>query len=308
MANLKHLRNRISSIKSTQKITRAMKMVAAAKVKRSENATKATRPFTKALADMFSKLMAAHAQFEKTETKYEENINNYPELLKEREIKTVGLLVITSNKGLAGAYNANVVRNTLKKIEEYHEQGISCRLFVAGMKGLAPLKRKEKALGFEIVKTYVGFPQEVTFSMAQIVAEDLADDYVDKKIDKVEIITTTFKNMMSYSVQSWQLLPVVEPEAEESEVVHEIDPLMEFEPNIDTILQTIMPMYFTNIIYQAFREATASELASRMMAMSAASNNAEEMISKLTIEYNKARQYAITQELTEIVGGANALG
>ena len=307
MANLKHLRNRISSIKSTQKITRAMKMVAAAKVKRSENATKATRPFTKALADMFAKLMAAHAQFEKTETKYAENINNYPELLKEREIKTVGLLVISSNKGLAGAYNANIVRATLKKIQEYKEQGIHCRLFVAGMKGLAPLRRKEKSLDFEIVKTYVGFPQEVTFSMSQIVAEDLADDYVDQKIDKVEIITTTFRNMMSYSVQSWQLLPVIEPEETESEIVHEIDPLMEFEPDIDTILQTIMPMYFTNLIYQAFREATASELASRMMAMSAASNNAEEMISKLTIEYNKARQYAITQELTEIVGGASAL-
>lgn len=307
MANLKHLRNRISSIKSTQKITRAMKMVAAAKVKRSENATKATRPFTKALAEMFSKLMIAHAEFEQPETKYEGNINNYSELLKEREIKTVGLLVISSNKGLAGAYSTNIVRHTLQKIEEYKKQGIACRLFVAGMKGVASLKRKAKAYDFEIVKTYVGFPQEVTFSMAQLVAEDLADDYVKQKIDKVEIVTTTFKNMMSYSVQNWQLLPVVKPEEQESEITHEIDPLMEFEPDINTILQTIMPMYFTNLIYQAFREATASELASRMMAMSAASNNAEEMINKLTVEYNKARQYAITQELTEIVGGAGAL-
>ncbi len=305
MANLKDLRNRISSIKNTQKITRAMKMVAAAKVKRSENATKATRPFTNALKDMFKKLIAAHADYDTTHIKYEDNINNYQALLEEREVKTVGILVLTSNKGLAGAYNANLVRLTLQKIQEYNEKGIKCRVFVVGMKGIAALKRKSASLDFEIVKSYTKFPQEVTFSMSQVVAEDLADEYVEKTIDKVEIVTTTFRNMMSYSVESWQLLPVEVPEMEEHE--HHIDPLMEFEPDADAVLQEIMPMYISNLIYQAFLEATASELASRMMAMSAATNNAEDMITRLTIDYNKVRQFAITQELIEIVSGASGL-
>ena len=154
--------------------------------------------------------------------------------------------------------------------------------------------------------------------MAQAVAEDLAEEYVNEKIDEVEIVTTAFKNMMSYSVQSWQILPVLKPkdisnmikEIEQDEEVSTEDEslaLMEFEPNIDTILQTVAPMYVSNLIYQAFLEATASELASRMMAMSAASENAQEMIARLTLDYNKARQYAITQELTELIGGANAL-
>jgi len=308
MANLKDLRNRIASIKNTQKITRAMKMVAAAKVKRCENATKCSRPFTQALTEMFQKLVAGRAAFDTSSAVYNDNINNYPELLQVREIKTVGILLITSNKGLAGAYNANLVRLTLQKIREYKGQGLECRLFVVGMKGVAALRRKAKSIGFEIVKTYTRFPQEVTFAMSQVVAEDLANEYVGNTIDKVEIITTTFRNMMSYSVNSWQLLPVLPPEMpQEHHAGAHIDPLMEFEPSADSILQTIMPMYISNLIYQAFLEATASELASRMMAMSAATNNADEMITKLTIDYNKVRQFAITQELIEIVGGAGAL-
>lgn len=305
MANLKDLRNRISSIKNTQKITRAMKMVAAAKVKRCENATKATRPFTMGIFDMFKKLIAAHADFDTTPHRFKKSINNYPALLQERPIDSVGMLVITSNKGLAGAYNANIIRQTLKLIEEYKQKGIKTRVFVVGLKGVAALKRRAKALDFEIVQTYTKFPQEITFEMAQVVAEDLADDYVAKNIDKVEIITTQFKNMMSYSVQNWQILPVEHPQMQEDD--SHIDPMMEFEPSVDVILQTIMPMYFSNLIYQAFLEATASELAARMMAMSSASNNAEEMIRKLTIDYNKVRQFAITQEILEVVSGADAL-
>ncbi len=306
MANLKDLRNRISSIKNTQKITRAMKMVAAAKVKRCENATKASRPFTKGLAQVFSKLMAANVDYDHSVSNFAENINNYPALLEEREIKTVGMLVITSSKGLAGAYNANIIRLTLSKVQKYAEKGIKTRLYIVGLKGVAVLKKRAETFGFEIAKTYIRFPQDITFAMSQVVAEDLADEYVEHKIDKVEIITTQFKNMMSYSVQSWQILPVVHQEDSLSNDNH-IDPLMEFEPNADAILQTIMPMYISNIIYQAFLEATASELASRMMAMSAATNNAEEMITNLTIDYNKVRQFAITQEIIEVVSGASGL-
>jgi len=305
MANLKGLRERINSIKSTQKITKAMKMVAAAKVKRSETATKASRPFTQGLYELFQKLMSATDGIDFETKKYENSINNYPALLAKREIKTVGLLVLTSNKGLAGAYNANLIRKTLAKIQEYNSSGIKTLLFVVGTKGVASLERKKNSYGFEIAKVYTKFPQEITFSMSQIVAEDLADAYVEQKIDKVEIITTMFKNMMSYSVTSFGLLPLDVEKPNYEDGIPE--PLMEFEPDADALLQTLTPMYFSNIIYQAFLEATASELASRMMAMSAATDNAETMLNNLTVEYNKARQFAITQELIEIVGGAGAL-
>ena len=144
---------------------------------------------------------------------------------------------------------------------------------------------------------------EPTALGSNIIAEDIAEDFVNGKIDKIDIITTHFNNMMSYNVVDWQILPVKIKKAE----THEIDPIMEFEPNAHAVLQQVVPMYITNSIYQALLEANASELASRMTAMSAASNNAEEMINTLTIDYNKARQWAITQELVEIVSGAAAI-
>ena len=305
MTNLKGLRVRINSIKSTQKITKAMKMVASAKVKRSENATKAGRPFTLALLELFQRLMKAVEGCDLKSKTYDSSINNYSALLAKREIKTVGLLVLTSNKGLAGAYNSNLVKKTIARIKEYNEQGIKTRLFVVGSKGVNSLERKRKLLDFEIVKAYTKFPQEVGYSDSQVVAEDLADEYVNQRIDKVEIITTLFKNMMSYSVTDVGLLPLEVEKVNYEDGIPE--PLMEFEPDADALLQVLTPMYFSNLIYHAFLEATASELASRTMAMSAASDNAEAMINNLTVEYNKARQFAITQELIEIVGGAGAL-
>ena len=136
-----------------------------------------------------------------------------------------------------------------------------------------------------------------------MVADDIADDFVNCVIDKFDIITTHFNNMMSYNVVSWDVLPLKVEQAESQE----LDPVMEFEPSANVVLQNLVPMYITNSIYQALLEANASELASRMTAMSAASNNAEEMITTLTIDYNKARQAAITQELVEIVSGAQGV-
>ena len=141
MTNLKDIKNRIQSVQSTQKITRAMKMVAAAKVKKAENTVKASRPFTTELTSMFKKLLASVGTYSAQSLKIKSAIDNYPELLQVREIKTVGLLVITSNKGLAGAYNANVVRKTLQTIKDYKEQGIKTILFVVGQKGISTLRR-----------------------------------------------------------------------------------------------------------------------------------------------------------------------
>ena len=307
MTNLKDIKNRIKSVESTKKITRAMKMVAAAKVKKAENTVKASRPFTAELNNMFKKLLNSVGSYSSSSLKIKAAIDNYPELLQVREVKTVGLLVITSNKGLAGAYNANIVRKTISRIEEYKEQGINTILFVVGQKGISSLKRKCAQLNTRIEKTYLNVANNPSGEGAKMVVEDMAEYFVSKQIDKIEIITTRFKNMMSYFVEEWEVLPLKKPE-EIQEKLHDnvIDQLMEFEPDMHHILQKVVPMYITNIIYQALLEAQASELASRMTAMSAATTNAEKMIQNLSVEYNKSRQFAITQEIIEVVSGSNS--
>lgn len=307
MANLKDIKTRILSVQNTKKITRAMKMVAAAKVKRAETSVKSARPFAEELMVIFRRMLSAvNGEYSLENLHVKKAIDNYAVLLEKREIKSVGLVVMTSNKGLAGAYNANIIRRTLSMVDEYNEKGIAVKLFVVGQKGISGLKRKIANKNCEILKTYLSVANNVTSTGALLIAEDLADYFVDNKIDKIEVLTTRFKNMMSYSVQNWEVLPL-SPEIEENDGKGGIDPLMLFEPNVHGILQSLVPMFITNIIYQALLEAQASELASRMTAMSAASNNAEEMIRLLSIDYNKARQWAITQELVEIVSGANAL-
>lgn len=307
MANLKDIKTRILSVQNTKKITRAMKMVAAAKVKRAETTVKSARPFAEELMVIFRRMLSAvNGEYSLENLHVKKAIDNYAVLLEKREIKSVGLVVMTSNKGLAGAYNANIIRRTLSMVDEYNEKGIAVKLFVVGQKGISGLKRKIANKNCEILKTYLSVANNVTSTGALLIAEDLADYFVDNKIDKIEVLTTRFKNMMSYSVQNWEVLPL-SPEIEENDGKGGIDPLMLFEPNVHGILQSLVPMFITNIIYQALLEAQASELASRMTAMSAASNNAEEMIRLLSIDYNKARQWAITQELVEIVSGANVL-
>lgn len=307
MTNLKDIKNRIQSVQSTQKITRAMKMVAAAKVKKAENTVKASRPFTAELSSMFKKLLASVGTYSSQSLKIKSAIDNYPELLQVREIKTVGLLVITSNKGLAGAYNANVVRKALQTIKEYETQGIKTVIYIVGQKGISILKRKCKDLNCEISKTYLSIANEPTGEGAKIVIEDIAEDFVSQKIDKIEVITTRFKNMMSYFVENWTILPLKGLNDDHERITDNIiEPLMEFTPDMHNILQKIVPMYMTNILYQSLLEAQASELASRMTAMSAATTNAEKMIKELSVQYNKTRQFAITQEIIEVVSGANA--
>lgn len=301
MPNLKDIKSRITSVQNTKKITKAMKMVAAAKVKKAENTVKAARPFSDELLFLFRKMIATVGEYSTNGLKVERALDNYPALLTRREVKTEGLLVITSNKGLAGAYNANIIKTALKRVKENSEKGIKTVIFPVGQKAVSGFRHKSG--DFELRDGYLGIANEPTATGANLVAEDIAEDFVSGKIDKIDIITTHFNNMMSYNIVDWEVLPIEINKAE----AHELDPVMEFEPSVHGVLQQLVPMYITNSIFQALLEANASELASRMTAMSAASNNAEEMISTLSIDYNKARQAAITQELVEIVGGASAI-
>lgn len=307
MANLKDIKNRIQSVESTKKITRAMKMVAAAKVKRAESTVKMSRPFTEELNKMFRKLLASVGTYSDTTLKIKSAIDNYPALLQSRELKTAGILVITSNKGLAGAYNANIIKKTVLTIKDYNEQGIKTILFIVGQKGIGTLKRRCKNLDCEIAKTYVAIANNPSGEGAHAIVSDIAEYYVNQKIDKIEIITTRFKNMMSYFIENWEVLPL-QTQEDIHERLHDniAEPLMEFIPDMHNILQKVVPMYIANIIFQALLEAQASELASRMTAMSAATSNAEKMLKTLSTEYNKTRQFAITQEIIEVVSGANA--
>jgi F-type H+-transporting ATPase subunit gamma len=301
MANLKDIKNRITSVQNTKKITKAMKMVAAAKVKKAENTVKAARPFSDELVQLCRKMAATVGEFTTTGLKVERGLDNYPALLTKREVKTEGILVITSNKGLAGAYNANIIKAALARVKSNSANGIKSVIYPVGQKAISSLKHKSGE--FVLKDGYISVANEPTATGANLIAEDIAEDFVSGNIDKIEIITTHFNNMMSYNIVNWEVLPVKVVKAEE----HELDPIMEYEPSASGVLQQLVPMYITNSIYQALLEANASELASRMTAMSAASNNAEEMINTLTIDYNKARQWAITQELVEIVSGAAAI-
>ncbi|MDD3150491.1 MAG: ATP synthase F1 subunit gamma [Candidatus Gastranaerophilales bacterium] len=308
MPNLRDIKARIKSIQNTQKITQAMKLVAAAKVKKAENAVKAARPFTEEIINVFKRALMIAPPIEHVDLHFKHALDNYPELLDVRPIKSAGLLVITSDKGLAGSYNANVVRKTQHIIEKNSQNNIATKLFIVGTKGVSALRmflRGNNNYDAQIVKTYTKLSAIPTVGSAHVISEDLAECFVSKHIDEVEIITTKFKSMLSYQAESWQILPVVMDKKQTDEKKQHAQML--FEPNVETVLKKAVPLYISNNVYQAMLEASASELAARMSAMSSATNNASDMINNLTIIYNKARQAAITQEISEVVSGANAL-
>ncbi len=302
MPNLKDIKRRIKSVENTQKITRAMKMVAAAKVKKAEAMLKASKPYSLELLSIMKRLMSTNLYIEGTDKKFNKAIDNYPELLKERELKTVGILVVTSDKGLAGAYNANVVRKTMARVKELELSGIAVKLFIVGNKGYQALKR---TVGDKIANFYTKLPAVPTPGASAVITEDMAESFVNREIDKIEIITTYFKSSLSYEVQVWQLLPMMF--SAEKEEKTGVEPEMLFEPDMESVLQKVVPLYISNRVFYAIIQSVTSEQAARMQAMSSATNNARDMIKLLTIDYNKARQASITQELLEVVNGAEAL-
>lgn len=324
MPSLRETKDRIQSVKNTQKITRAMKMVAAAKVKKAENAVKLSRPFSIELLKTFVEIYSAIEDKNFEAVKSANPLDNYPVLLKARPIKTLGLVIISSNKGLAGAYTSNLLRFAEEEIKKANKENINVEVFLVGQKAEAGLKTLLGQYKFEIKEVYTGVLDDINASSAKIVASDLAEEYVNKRIDKIELITTRYINMMKYKVEAWMLLPVITENSEAIRTFSKEEFNKEnninykaffddenknfkaqiFEPNQKVLLQKIVPMYITNTIFQAILEAQASELASRMTAMSAATNNATDIINMLTIEYNKARQNAITQEITEVISGS----
>ncbi|MBI5174437.1 MAG: ATP synthase F1 subunit gamma [Candidatus Obscuribacter sp.] len=293
MANLKAIRQRIKSVQSTQKITRAMRLVAAAKVRRAQMRVQAARPFTQAVVRVLREVVAEVSPVD---------LQGLPLLHKHAQIKKVALIVLSSDRGLCGGYNTTVFREVINRITELQSQGKEVGLILVGLKA-ASFFRSFKV---EKLKSYTLLPAIPTVEEAKLIAGYAADLYTEGKVDAVEIIGTDFISLLRSQVVVTKYLPVELPEAMDRPTT--LSPLRLFEPSINDVMEDeLLPKYVENVVFQALLEAAASELAARMNAMTNASNNARDLISSLTLVYNKARQAAITQELLEIVGGAEAL-
>src|SRR3954454_23929476 len=300
MASQRDVKNRIGSIKNIEKITRAMEMVAAARLRRAEQRIAALRPYASAIRRMTRQ--AAEAA---------ENIPNLPILEEHDSIETVGLLLVTGDRGLAGAFNSQIIRAGLRAAAEHEGEGRFLQWYASGRRGVSTLRfRKRDPAG-----AYVGFTDRPQYANAREIAEDLITAYVDGDVDRVEIFYNGYVSPLTQKVRRETLLPlqqatVLEEDEENGEQQSEGSghhALVEYEPDPEEILKRLVPDYVEISIYRALLESTASEHGARMTAMRNASENAGELIDDLTLEMNRARQAEITQEIMEVVAGAEAL-
>jgi F-type H+-transporting ATPase subunit gamma len=314
MANLKEIRDRISSVKNTRKITEAMRLVAAAKVRRAQEQVLNTRPFADRLAQVLHGLQG-RLKFEDVDL----------EMLKQREVKTVCLLVISGDRGLCGGYNASIIRRAEIRAKELSAAGLSYKMVIIGRKAIQYFQRRD----YPIEQTFAGLDQVPNATEAGKVADAVLSLFLAQSVDRVELIYTKFVSLVASRPVIQTLLPM-DPqglEAEDDEIFRlttrggqltvertevtnsqkELPRDMIFEQDPVQILEALLPLYLNNQVLRALQESAASELAARMTAMNNASENAKDLIRGLTLTYNKARQAAITQELLEVVGGAEAL-
>ena len=284
MPNLKAIRNRIASVKGTQKITRAMKMVAAAKLRRAQENMFALRPY----ADNVMEVLADVAALTEAE--------DHP-LLARRDPDKVMLVVLTSDRGLCGGFNSSINRATELYVKDNSDEHESISLAVIGRKGLDYFGRREIDVRHEIRGVF----EDLDWDKASDVARTIIHEYTEGDLDAVYLVYNEFKSVISQKVVVEPLLPIVPAEAEEGRVE------FIYEPSKVALLDTLLPMYVEVEVYRALLESVASEFGARMTAMDNATKNAAEMIDSLTLQYNKARQAAITKEMLEVVTGAEAL-
>jgi F-type H+-transporting ATPase subunit gamma len=314
MPNLKAIRDRIQSVKNTKKITEAMRLVAAAKVRRAQEQVMSTRPFADALAQVLYNLQSRLAFADA----------NLP-LFEQREPKTVALLVVSGDRGLCGGYNTNVIRRAEQRAKELKSQGIEVQFVLVGRKATQYFERR----AMNVAASYVSLNQIPTADEAAEIADALVSLFISEAVDRVELIYTRFVSLISSQPVIQTLFPLTTQglELKDDEIfrvltrggkfqverekvtttVSNFPQDMIFEQDPAQILTALLPLYNTNQLLRALQESAASELAARMTAMSNASDNAGQLIGTLTLSYNKARQAAITQELLEVVAGANAL-
>ena len=302
-ASQRDVKQRIDSVKNIRKITRAMEMVAAARLRRAEQRIAALRPYAGAIRRMTRQAAEAAGS----------EISKLPILSQHENENRVAILLVTGDRGLAGAFNSQILRAGLRAATEHEGEGSEVVFYASGRRGVSSLGFR----GREVAGGYTGFTDRPSYADARHIAEDLVSAYVDDKIDRVEIFYNGYISPLVQEVRRETLLPLQEAtilEAEEDDGDDDRDgdgsghhALVEYEPEAEEILQRLVPDYVEISIYRALLESTASEHGARMTAMRNASQNAGEVIDDLTLEMNRARQAEITQEIMEVVAGAEAL-
>jgi F-type H+-transporting ATPase subunit gamma len=299
MASQRDVKNRIASIKNIEKITRAMQMVAAARLRRAEQRIAALRPYAGAIRRMTRQ--AAEAA---------DNVPSLPILKEHDSIETVGILLVTGDRGLAGAFNSQIIRAGIRAAAEHEAEGRKVVYFASGRRGVSTLKFRKK----DPIGEWVGFTDRPAYGDARDIAEGIMTAYVDGQVDQVEIFYNGYVSALTQEVRRETLLPLQQAtildEAEDEDIAEEDKQsrsLVEYEPEPEEILARLVPDYVEISIFRALLESTASEHGARMTAMRNASENASDLIDDYTLEMNRARQADITQEIMEVVAGAESL-
>jgi F-type H+-transporting ATPase subunit gamma len=300
MASQRDVRNKIASVKNIQKITRAMEMVAAARLRRAEQRIQALRPYAEAVGRMTRQAAAAAGA----------EASRLPLLNEHESTNNVGLLIVTGDRGLAGGFNSQVIRAAVRSHGELAEQGIESAWYATGRRGVSSLAFR----GYELNGSYTGFADRPAYADARTIADDLIEGYVDGKLDRVEIVYNAYISPLTQRVTQEQLLPL------SHETIQDTDQdagasgegegpraLVDYEPDPEQILRRLIPDFVEISIYRALVESAAGFFGAQMTAMRSASENAGEIITEYTLQMNRARQAEITQEIMEVVAGAEGL-
>lgn len=283
MANLKDIRDRIKSVKSIQKVTKAMKMVAAAKMRKAQERMELSRPYSDSLSEVIKNLLP-------------DVDRSLLPLLEVREIKKKAYIVVSADRGLAGAFNSNVLKIAQKEIDDFGVENVD--LFCIGKKARDHFKKRN----YNIINSHIDFWSGMKYDSAMMIGRDIIDHFISSKVDEVHVVYNYFVNVAQQKVKSEVLLPL-KYETASNEASDRL-----YEPSKKEIVKSLIPRHLNIQMWKYLLESYASEQAARMLSMENATTNAEDMIKDLTLEFNKARQAAITTEMLEIVGGAEALG
>ncbi|HTQ02289.1 MAG TPA: ATP synthase F1 subunit gamma [Polyangiaceae bacterium] len=298
MPSLKAIRRRISSVKGTQKITRAMKMVAGARLARAQQRILALRPYAVRTAAVLADVVQALAESESTPT-------DHPLLTRRTETRAL-VLVVTTDRGQVGAFNTNIARAAERLWREKQEAGVDVQIATIGRKGRDYFQRRKAP----VFHAFTGVWESLDFAQARRIARTVLMPFLRGEVDSIYLVYNEFKSAMSQKVVVEPLLPLAPPPAKEGDsgaADWEKHREFLFEPDKEALMERLVPMYVEVTLLRSLLESMASELGARMTAMDSATKNASDMISRLTLEYNRARQAAITTELMEIIGGAEAL-
>ncbi|MFB3057427.1 MAG: ATP synthase F1 subunit gamma [Ignavibacteriaceae bacterium] len=289
MATLRDIKRRIVGVKNTQKITRVMKMIAAAKLRKARTNILNARPYTDKIASIVSKLPA------------EDDLSSNP-FFAQRDVKNVAIVVVTADRGLCGSFNQNIIKETERYInKELKAEDINLQLFCAGKKGVDYFRKRD----YEIIGADSGLFSSLEYNSALNIYNTIVPKFLDGAIDKVVLIYNSFVSIINQKLEIKQLLPITTESGSEEKYKDDINYI--YEPDRGYIFKYIIPKHLKAQLWRTLLESNAAELSARMTAMDNATNNADELIKSLNLTYNKERQAAITKEILEIVSGANAL-